>query len=475
MNGFIAYNAYGTGFLPRSWYYQNPGPGGAPQAALVLGTDGFPDAPVDAVVGHDLGGSNRYSLYAYRIPAPGLYSITGEVWAPNNGPHGSRTHDWNLNIDDGNTGNPITTLDSGNVGGAFGHNTYASRDTFSFQQAFAGGELVVLNYRHNNADGNPFGGFVAMNLDIVPVPEPSSVALAITGVVACAGLCVSRKRRRRSRILNQVSKFFISKKKLMRVSRGHRMLIAKVRSTSSMRAARLAALLCVAICIGSPGILNAAIIHDLSAEFSTTQNPTGGPTDGWGYNAAGPGGPVGPFGSYSSGDFLGGQLGWRVPAADHIGWAKITNAGNYGAPADSHDIQNGDVITHASTSVAWQATASTAGTYFVDVSAWQIRDLDRTVDLQLWKNDATTLTGVVTLNNVGPANSSRAAPLVVANGFPVTFLPGDFIRLRVDGADYVGVNFTLTPVPEPTTCVLGLLAAVGIGPLVWLRRRNRKR
>lgn len=197
MNSFVGYNTYGPGFLPRSWFYANPGPGGSPQAALVLATDGFADVPVDAVVGHDHhdGSGDRWSLYSYRIPAPGLYDITGEVWAPDNGPHGARTHDWNLNIDDGLTGNPIMTLDSANLGGVFGHNTYATRYTFSFQQLFAGGELVVMNHRHNPADGNSFGGFVAMNLVVTPVPEPSSIALLFAGTVAYVGACLARTRR----------------------------------------------------------------------------------------------------------------------------------------------------------------------------------------------------------------------------------------------------------------------------------------
>jgi hypothetical protein len=181
----------------------------------------------------------------------------------------------------------------------------------------------------------------------------------------------------------------------------------------------------------------ANVVHDLSAEFSTVSNPSGGPGDGWGYNAGGLfAGPAGPFGGYSTGDFAA-EFGWTNPGANHLGWSQISNGG---AP-QAFDILNGDVITHASTSVAWQATAATAGDYLIDLSGWTIRDLGRTTTLNLYKNDATLLAGPIILDD----STSRALPGILANSLAVNFSAGDYVRLTVDGNDYTAVNFTLTP------------------------------
>lgn len=134
----------------------------------------------------------------------------------------------------------------------------------------------------------------------------------------------------------------------------------------------------------------AGIMHDLSNDVGTTQNPSLGPADGWGYNKAGFGGP---FGQDSPGDFGGGRLSWRDSRADDLGGTQITHAGGYRAPADAFDFPTGGVITHAAASIAWQARAGTDGLYVGDISVWQVRDLDRSVDPQLWKNDSRALTG----------------------------------------------------------------------------------
>lgn len=213
-------------------------------------------------------------------------------------------------------------------------------------------------------------------------------------------------------------------------------------SRSSVRGSFLfVAAALIVVCAVTPAM---AAVYDLSADYSTTSNPSNGPGDGWGYNAGGLGsGPVGPYGGYSTGDFSA-EFGWRNPGANHLGWAKISNGG---AP-QSFDIQNGDVITHAATSVAWQAQAATAGDYLIDLSGWTIRDLGRTTTLNLYKNDATLLAGPIVLDN----STSRATPGVLANTLPVNLGAGEYLRLTVDGNDYTGVNFRLTsglPPPPP--------------------------
>jgi len=187
---------------------------------------------------------------------------------------------------------------------------------------------------------------------------------------------------------------------------------------------------------------------DMSGDYDTVSNPG---AEGWGFCAAGTGGAIIPtYGGYSTGDFGGEENGWRDAGSTHLGWCKIASAHDgYGAnPADAFDLINGDVITHADTSVKWTASAATAGDYLVTVRGWQIRDFDRADSLKLYKND----TELLASGNVMDTNT-RGLPQVVAYEFPVTLAAGDFLRvLAADVAtynrDYANIEFYLTEFQE---------------------------
>ena len=88
----------------------------------------------------------------------------------------------------------------------------------------------------------------------------------------------------------------------------------------------------------------------------------------------------------------------------------------------------------------------------------------------LWKNDATELVGEgATGTNWWMDDNAnmftRSNPLAVATNLQVTLNNGDWLRLNLDGPsnpDYVGVAFTLTPVPEPSGVVLSGFSLVGL-------------
>lgn len=197
VTGFAAYDKYGPAYLPNSWYYQSAGPSGAPQNAFVP-AGGFTDVPVNAVISHDWTITptfpNRWNQNFYRVPTSGVYTIAGEFWTPADGIHNFRTHDVQVSIMNAG-GTLFQNLLSGNAGGAFGHSSYATRQSFSYTQPLVAGQLVLLQERHNSLDGNAFGGFVAQNLTISLVPEPSSIVLVLSGAGLCGALIASRRRR----------------------------------------------------------------------------------------------------------------------------------------------------------------------------------------------------------------------------------------------------------------------------------------
>ena len=59
----------------------------------------------------------------------------------------------------------------------------------------------------------------------------------------------------------------------------------------------------------------------------------------------------------------------------------------------------------------------------------------------------------------------------MASSLLVSLAAGEFLRLTVDGNDYAGVNFTLTPVPEPASLGLALTGAVAFLAVALARRK----
>lgn len=211
-----------------------------------------------------------------------------------------------------------------------------------------------------------------------------------------------------------------------------------------------------------------AAVHDATADFNTTTNGTGG----WWYEVGTSYTALTGYGAIKYGpdpawDWS--QDGWRGGGDAHEAVA-IKNA-----VATSFDIQEGDLLSHAATSIAFVADASTAGDYTVDLEAWGIRDNGRTRRVQLYKNDT-----LLTSADLTDANSSRSSPYAVASGLAVTLGVGDVLRYAnttiVDGGDYVGVNFTLTSsggstIPEPSTVVLLATGLIGLMAYAWRKRK----
>jgi hypothetical protein len=231
----------------------------------------------------------------------------------------------------------------------------------------------------------------------------------------------------------------------------------------------------------------AGVIHDATADFSNASNPTGGAVSGWGYNnsIANGAGPVGPnVANWNAADFGTGQRGWEGNAppvwdpnygpAPWQGWAKITqNPNNY-------DVQVGDVVTHGYTSIAYQFQSSqpdgSSGFATLSGNLWDLRDNgSATGTWKIWKNDTTLITSG-SINDT----SSRAAPVDFTSGsdgsgalLNIPYVAGDYFRLEVLQDDFVGINFTVVTVPEPSTYAL-LLAGAAAAALVRRRKRSQR-
>lgn len=224
-------------------------------------------------------------------------------------------------------------------------------------------------------------------------------------------------------------------------------------------------LLCATAVLLSAALPASAVIYDAKTDFSTTTN---GGSNPWTYAAAitfgGTGNPETVFADISSG-WGWAQNGWSGAGASWENWGIASASENLA------QIEPGDFMTHGYTGVVFTATA--AGTYQVDVSSWLGRDNGRTLlgKLMLNINEAVPLgQGFYTY-----ASNSRATPFSVYSG-EVTLSIGDTLRFDTVGwsagpgsADFAGVNFTVQPVPEPTTVAL-VLGAAGLALLMRRRR-----
>ncbi len=228
--------------------------------------------------------------------------------------------------------------------------------------------------------------------------------------------------------------------------------------------------------------LVAALIHNLAAEFDSINNPS---PEGWGYNEsiANGAGPVGPFSAdWNSPDFGPGQPGYIGAAAGvHAGWAQRIDNGN---TTPTFDDPIGTVMTHGPTSVAWQAPASDvslfSGPVFatLDIGIWNLRNIGRSGTWNLWLNDAVLLsTGAV-----NDASGTSANPFDLAGGSggaaalgPHTITTGDYFRLEILENDFVGVEFSVTLVPEPSSAKLLAIAVACVALCMTLKVSLRRR
>lgn len=221
---------------------------------------------------------------------------------------------------------------------------------------------------------------------------------------------------------------------------------------------------------------------DLRSDWSNSNNPNGVWTYREGTNAL-------PFvASWQSA--LG---GWTSPQP---GWADSENGNNRlpfwfrsnGAEDFTRDWVSGDIVVHTwdsvngvgngEANVIWTAPVATV----VNLSggAWLGRDIGRSVRWELYLN-----ANLLSQGNLFTGDTfNRASPFLFSNGTGgpgainnLAVNPGDVVTLQYvttsSAGDFVGMNFTVSTIPEPAT--LGLAGAGLIGSLLMVRRRRSKR
>lgn len=239
--------------------------------------------------------------------------------------------------------------------------------------------------------------------------------------------------------------------------------------------------LAFAISLLPAGTLHAQVLNDLKLDWSNANNPNGAWTYREGNNAL-------PFVA-SMQSMLG---GWSVAQP---GWARSENGNDRipfwfqsnGSEQFARDFIAGDIVVHSTDpgsgagngpgNVIW--TSAIAGQIDVTGNTWMGRDIGRSNDWSIWKNNVLLTSG--SLFTGDPFD--RANPFDFSTGSggasaltSISVSPGDVIMFQVDktssDGDFVGVNLTISAVPEPTTfALLGSLAA-GLGWVTWRRRQK---
>ncbi len=199
-------------------------------------------------------------------------------------------------------------------------------------------------------------------------------------------------------------------------------------------------------------------LYDLQTDWSNTSNPNGV----WSSLVSGLPAVAGVRGDDNFGP-PGPPLIW---GSGHVGWSQSNGSQSY------LDIQVGDIYGHPEPSnpisITW--TSPDAGTAQVDGGTWKLRDPGMPLTWTMKLNGLAVMDSG-SLYSGDPFN--RATP--DAFNFSTPVQPGDVLELRVVTAgswgDYVGVNFTVNTIPEPSVVMLGLIGLTSIA----LRRRNNRR
>lgn len=212
-------------------------------------------------------------------------------------------------------------------------------------------------------------------------------------------------------------------------------------------------------------------VYDLANQFSESQNPNGP----WSFNEGT--NPL-PFVLDTSGGY--GpipQPAWSKNQANFGNsdflpvWFKAANDGptlGVGV-SDVVDWKIGDIVTHVTgdfnsqgnglSNVTW--TSPKSGRIEISGSVWLARDIDRTVTWMLSLNSVPLANGTLSDGDL----FDRANPFAYSDGVgspgalsDISIVPGDVLKLEFDHVgfhgDFVGVNLTISHVPEPASIVL---------------------
>lgn len=251
-------------------------------------------------------------------------------------------------------------------------------------------------------------------------------------------------------------------------------------ATSSSRTC-VSVVLSVVIALQFAVRVDAAVLYDLAADWSDTSNPNGP----WSYNGV-DGLPLpvhrDDWDSQTRIEhFNSAQPAWcaedlsrSVPMAFKSLGVTAGTIWNLDAPAGSVGMHGQPAFA----GVTW--TSPGDGTATVSGHVWKMRNnIGRTIEWRLTLNGAVLTGGTMTEAN--PFTS--AAPFNLADGFgglPVLSFPvvaGDVIGLDAgrtfeQDSDFVGVNLSISVVPEPCAPLLFSFGSTVI--LVWRRHRDRR-
>ncbi len=222
-----------------------------------------------------------------------------------------------------------------------------------------------------------------------------------------------------------------------------------------------------------------AATYDLNADWSDSLNPNGVWTYREGTNAL----PHVSAFQGLSGDFASAQPAWTrfgTGSSNLPAWFKSTATVNL-----PHDWQAGDIIMHSTDgfngigsgngNVIW--TSPIDGFATISGNIWMGRDIGRANHWALFDDGGLLTEGDIASGDIYDRNS----PFLFSNGsggslvlqnVPVSI--GEMFELRItktsSPGDYVGVNFTVNAVPEPSSALL-LLSG---GAFFWRRKSLRK-